>query len=174
MIERPMPPAVADSEVGLPDPGDEPFGRWLAVQLRARRLTQRQLAQKSGVDHSTISRLVRGDRVPSLRTANLLVHSLGLSVGPDGTQRVGSRSFESPAARVEHALRLDDLLTESQVRDVMNVYLAARLRRPRLLATPGAAAPTATDAPNVVQISGANPRASSIGRLPAVTLDRSR
>jgi hypothetical protein len=32
---------------------------------------------------------------------------------------------------VEYALRLDDLLAEPQIRHIMNVYLAARLRQLR-------------------------------------------
>jgi transcriptional regulator with XRE-family HTH domain len=105
------------------------FNRWLQGQLRARKLTQRQLAQKSGVDHSTVSRLLRGDRVPSLRTAELLARGLGMTgdLGGLEDQRLGAAT--SPTARVEYALRSDDLLDERDVRAVMDVYLAARLRR---------------------------------------------
>jgi len=39
------------------------FNEWLRTQLKAKKMSQRQLAQQSGVDHSTISRLVRGDRI---------------------------------------------------------------------------------------------------------------
>ena len=42
------------------------FNDWLRTQLKAKKMSQRQLAQQSGVDHSTISRLIRGDRMPSL------------------------------------------------------------------------------------------------------------
>jgi transcriptional regulator with XRE-family HTH domain len=104
------------------------FDRWLQDQLKARKLTQRQLAQRSGVDHSTVSRLLRGRRMPTLRTAELLARGLGLTGDPGGLedQRLGSGS--SPTARVEYALRSDDLLDDRDVRSVMNVYLAARLR----------------------------------------------
>ena len=83
MIDEQAPPAVADSEMGPTRSGGLAFNRWLDVQLRARKLTQRQLAQKSGVDHSTISRLMRGDRTPSLHTAALLAHGLGMTDGLD-------------------------------------------------------------------------------------------
>ena len=33
------------------------FNEWLRAQLKAKKMSQRQLAQQSGVDHSTISRL---------------------------------------------------------------------------------------------------------------------
>src|SRR6186713_1699759 len=52
------------------------FNEWLRSQLKAKKMSQRQLAQQSGVDHSTISRLVRGDRTPSLGTATKLARGL--------------------------------------------------------------------------------------------------
>ena len=127
MIESQTPTTVVDSATRPASAGGRPFSHWLNDQLRARKLTQRQLAQKSGVDHSTISRLSRGDRTPSLRTAQRLAQSLGMAAGPDGLDRNG-HGTESPMARVEHALRRDDLLSEDQVRKIMNVYLAARWR----------------------------------------------
>jgi transcriptional regulator with XRE-family HTH domain len=128
------------------------FHEWLQLQLKARHLTQRQLAQKSGVDHSTISRLVRGDRVPSLRTAGLLARSLDMSAEMDAQSFATSGS---PAARVEYALRSDDLLTEAGVREIMGVYLAARRLRTRGIATtsPGEAK-SRTPVPIVVEVAG--------------------
>ncbi len=52
------------------------FNEWLRAQLNSKKMSQRQLAQQSGVDHSTISRLVRGDRTPSLGTATKLARGL--------------------------------------------------------------------------------------------------
>jgi predicted transcriptional regulator len=37
---------------------------------------QRALARRSGVDHTTISRIVAGDREPQLRTAQKLYRAL--------------------------------------------------------------------------------------------------
>ena len=128
MIDEEVPPRVADSDMGPTRSGGRTFSEWLDVQLRARRLTQRQLAQKSGVDHSTISRLMRGDRTPSLRTAALLAHGFGMADGLDWIDRHSIGRAASPAAGVEHALRLDDLLSETQVRAIMSVYLATRSR----------------------------------------------
>ena len=39
-------------------------------------MSQRQLALQSGVNHSTISRLIKEDRMPSLRTATKLARAL--------------------------------------------------------------------------------------------------
>jgi transcriptional regulator with XRE-family HTH domain len=150
------------------------FDQWLRVQLKARKLTQRQLAHKSGVDHSTISRLMRGDRVPSLRTATMLARSLAMAQDLDRLDDDGLDRSGSPAARVEYALRSDDLLSEPKVREIMNVYLAARLRQPRSVATLAPVeASSRTPVPIVVEVPGARPRSTSIGRLPTAARRRS-
>ena len=109
------------------------FNEWLRAQLKAKKMSQRQLAQASGVDHSTISRLVRGDRTPSLGTATKLARGLReLRDDADAPQYLGlvsSGATVNPAARVEYALRGDDALGEPQVRQIMEYYLAVRMRR---------------------------------------------
>ena len=108
------------------------FNEWLRTQLKAKKMSQRQLAQQSGVDHSTISRLVRGDRTPSLGTAtNLRV---------DFASCVTKRRHRTTSAWFSHrrAIRPREwsthcaqmiLLSEPQVRQVMEYYLALRMRR---------------------------------------------
>ena len=108
------------------------FNEWLRTQLKAKKMSQRQLAQQSGVDHSTISRLIRGDRMPSLGTATKLARGLReLREDADTTQYLGvvGSANTNPTARVEYSLRADDLLTEAQVRQIMEYYLAVRMRR---------------------------------------------
>jgi transcriptional regulator with XRE-family HTH domain len=108
------------------------FNEWLRAQLKAKKMSQRQLAQQSGVDHSTISRLVRGDRMPSLGTATKLARGLReLAEGDEGPQYLGllGGATQNPTARVEYSLRADDALSEPQVRQVMEYYLAVRMRR---------------------------------------------
>ncbi len=108
------------------------FNEWLRAQLKAKKMSQRQLAQQSGVDHSTISRLIRGDRMPSLGTATKLARGLReLREDADTPQYLGlvAAGAMNPTARVEYALRADDLLTEPQVRQIMEYYLAVRMRR---------------------------------------------
>jgi transcriptional regulator with XRE-family HTH domain len=157
MIEQLTLPGGVDPEAGPTGSGGRAFTQWLQLQLRARKLTQRQLAQKSGVDHSTISRLMRGDRTPSLRTATLLARGLGFPHG---------RS-DSPTARVEYALRSDGLLTEPAVGRIMKVYLAARLRPPSSVATPvHVEAAGTTRVPILVRVAGVRPRSTVIGRPP--------
>lgn len=108
------------------------FNEWLRTQLKAKKMSQRQLAQQSGVDHSTISRLIRGDRMPSLGTATKLARGLReLREDADTTQYLGvvGSANTNPTARVEYSLRADELLTEAQVRQIMEYYLAVRMRR---------------------------------------------
>lgn len=108
------------------------FNEWLRAQLKAKKMSQRQLAQQSGVDHSTISRLVRGDRMPSLGTATKLARGLReIGENDDGPQYLGliGGGVQNPTARVEYALRADESLSEAQVRQVMEYYLAVRMRR---------------------------------------------
>jgi transcriptional regulator with XRE-family HTH domain len=108
------------------------FNEWLRAQLKAKKMSQRQLAQQSGVDHSTISRLIRGDRMPSLGTATKLARGLReLREDADTPQYLGlvSAGAANPTARVEYALRADESLNEANVRQVMEYYLAVRMRR---------------------------------------------
>lgn len=108
------------------------FNEWLRAQLKVKKMSQRQLAQQSGVDHSTISRLIRGDRMPSLGTATKLARGLReLHDDADASQYLGfmTGSATNPTARVEYALRADDVLGEPQVRQIMEYYLAVRMRR---------------------------------------------
>ena len=45
---------------------------WLRSQMAAKKISQRALGMRSGVDHSTISRLLRGDQQPSHETVRAL------------------------------------------------------------------------------------------------------
>jgi transcriptional regulator with XRE-family HTH domain len=108
------------------------FNEWLRAQLKAKKMSQRQLAQQSGVDHSTISRLIRGDRMPSLGTATKLARGLReIRDDMEAPQYLGAvaAGTMNPTARVEYALRADEVLSEPQVRQVMEYYLAVRMRR---------------------------------------------
>jgi len=110
------------------------FNLWLRRQMRVRRMSQRQLAALAGVDHSTVSRLLRHDRRPSLMTATKLAGALrqvrGEQAEPETADYFERNPEETvfPARRVELALRADELLDEEQVRRLMNIYLDARRR----------------------------------------------
>ena len=110
------------------------FNSWLRSQLKEKKMSQRQLALQSGVDHSTISRLIKGDRMPSLGTATKLARGLreihDEAEGPAYFASLTARQL-LPTARVEYALRGDDALTEGDVRDLMQAYISVRSRRMR-------------------------------------------
>ena len=111
------------------------FNSWLRSQLKEKKMSQRQLALQSGVDHSTISRLIKGDRMPSLGTATKLARGLreisDESEGPAYFASLQTQRTVMPTTRVEYALRGDDALTEGDVREVMQTYISVRTRRAR-------------------------------------------
>ncbi len=110
------------------------FNAWLRSQLKEKKMSQRQLALQSGVDHSTISRLIKGDRMPSLGTATRLARGLREiaddSQGPAYFASLNARQV-LPTTRVEYALRGDETLTEADVRELMQTYIGVRTRRLR-------------------------------------------
>ena len=120
------------------------FNAWLRGQLKEKKMSQRQLALQSGVDHSTISRLIKGDRMPSLGTATKLARGLREILdeadGPAYFSSLNSRAV-LPTTRVEYALRGDETLTESDVRELMQAYIALRTRRARASSNGSHAAP---------------------------------
>lgn len=109
------------------------FNLWLRRQLRERRMSQRQLAALSGVDHSTISRLLKHEgRSPSLATATLLARALRQATSDEDASAYFARLPDAtifPTARVEMALRGDEDLDDDDVRSVMEAYLIARAQR---------------------------------------------
>lgn len=117
----------------LQTPGS--FNAWLRSQLKEKKMSQRQLALQSGVDHSTISRLIKGDRMPSLGTATRLARGLreiaDESEGPAYFASLNARPV-LPTTRVEYALRGDEVLTEADVRELMQAYITIRSRRVRV------------------------------------------
>ena len=113
------------------------FNVWLRRQMRERRMSQRQLGLQSGVNHSTISRLLTGHRSPSLETATRLVHALRMEWTDDQVATYFDLLPEQtlmPTQRVESALRGDGALDDDDIRAVMNRYLVLRARRRRMKA----------------------------------------
>ena len=142
------------------------FNEWLRAQLKAKKMSQRQLAQQSGVDHSTISRLIRGDRMPSLGTATKLARGLReLREDADTPQYLGlvSSGSMNPTARVEYALRADEALSEPQVRQIMEYYLAVRMRRFGRAMQPVEPTDRGPDRPPVRGMVGGGPVAAGVG-----------
>jgi transcriptional regulator with XRE-family HTH domain len=53
------------------------FAGWLRDAMRARRLSARAVGMRTGINHSTVTRLLHGERQPSLATAVALMRLLG-------------------------------------------------------------------------------------------------
>jgi transcriptional regulator with XRE-family HTH domain len=139
------------------------FNSWLRGQLKEKKMSQRQLALQSGVDHSTISRLIKGDRMPSLGTATKLARGLreirDEVEGPAYFASLTARQL-LPTARVEYALRGDDALEDRDVRELMQAYIAVRNKRlrengstPNGGTTPGSKSESGTDNYGVAGVS---------------------
>jgi transcriptional regulator with XRE-family HTH domain len=129
---QPVAPSERKAPMALQTPRS--FNSWLRGQLKEKKMSQRQLALHAGVDHSTISRLLKGERLPSLGTATRLARGLREILdeadGPGYFASLTNRQM-LPTSRVEYALRGDDALTESDVRELMQSYLSIRARRIR-------------------------------------------
>lgn len=93
------------------------FATWVRAGMQARGLSGRQLAARSGVDHSTISRLLNSGRNPSYATARKLARAL--------------ESNPASPTGVEAALRRDPALSEGDVAYLLTEYRRVRMRRLR-------------------------------------------
>jgi transcriptional regulator with XRE-family HTH domain len=111
--------------------GDE-FSEWLTAELRARRMSLRQLAERSGVNASTVSRIARGTRSPSLRTALRLMKVFqSADVGTDPSRHLYSVAGQvDPVTRIERALRADVRLSDADVTRLMTFYHGLRRLAP--------------------------------------------
>ena len=102
------------------------FGEYLSRELRARNWTIRALGLRSGVDHTTISRLIHGKRVPTLRTASRLSEALqGPHPGPVPSVVVGS-GLGDAVERVAAALGADPSLNAPTRATILRYYVDVR------------------------------------------------
>lgn len=101
------------------------FRVWLANEMRRRRISQRMLGERSAVDHSTISRLLRTGRTPSIET----MVALATALGADLPGYLAPASAPGPLdTRIRRALA--DLGVDPTVTDEMlAVYRRSQIRR---------------------------------------------
>lgn len=107
-----------------PSPGESTagaFSSWLAEQLRSMGMTRRSLARRSGLNPSTISRLLRDERRPTIETAERIVAALG----SPNAYRGPDRRIDI-VGRVRHELCADPTLRPRDVDRVMARYLVQR------------------------------------------------
>jgi transcriptional regulator with XRE-family HTH domain len=114
-----------------PNPWDgqmEAFGAFIRSQRKLANLTLRQLAELTSLSNPYLSELERGMHQPSVRVLRQLSEALNLSgeillaeaglLDPDR----GSAADNSDKSAVEHAIRTDSALDESQKAALLAVY----------------------------------------------------
>lgn len=82
----------------------EPFGAHLAHLLEIKELSQAFLSERSGVDRSLISRIIRGDRKPSGESLRYIAVALEMEV----TELVRGTDAENRLDEINHSVREDD------------------------------------------------------------------
>ena len=87
-------PAEMTQATVLPRTLDLSFAVWLSRQLRRQRISQRELARRGGLDHSTISRILVGARAPSWSTVQRIAQVVGFP--PPNVPLGGLRSDWTP------------------------------------------------------------------------------
>lgn len=98
-----------------------PFDAWLAAELDALEMTPGRLSRLSGLHRSTISRLLHGERRPTVETATRIAVALGSTRAPAGCER-----RTDIVARVRHELAADPTLRPRDVQRVMTHYVLQR------------------------------------------------
>jgi DNA-binding XRE family transcriptional regulator len=81
-----------------PERIDLSFAVWLARQLRRRHITQRELARRGGLDHSTISRILVGSRAPNWTTVQRIALVVGFPPSNVMLGRFGPRRGDHSAS----------------------------------------------------------------------------
>jgi transcriptional regulator with XRE-family HTH domain len=103
------------------DRSDMPFDAWLSAELDQLDMTLARLARLSGLHRSTISRLLHGERRPTVETATRIAVALGSTRPPAGHER-----GTNVVARVHHELAADPTLRPRDVRRLMTHYVLQR------------------------------------------------
>ena len=112
----------------MADESDANFDGWLRERMQARRMSQRQLARRAGIHHSTVSRLLRGAD-PTLATAWALQEALE----PTSSAVDATEAPHLHPAILARMLHRDGILTGDEIDRLVGVYVelvAARPRRP--------------------------------------------
>lgn len=100
------------------------FRAWTELRMKQRRLSHAQLALKCGIDRSTVTRILRGTRRPTLDVAVRIVNALSDPTNVAAIDQI--RHLATAPERVEAALRSDPLLDPMHVDALMRQYLERR------------------------------------------------
>lgn len=109
-----------------PISSEHTFGAYLRRELEARGWSVRYLALRSGVNHSTISRLLHG-RSPKLETLRRLQDVLMSQTARASMEIEGDDWLTDPVRAVAAALAHDPLLDPQRADEVLRYYLARRV-----------------------------------------------
>lgn len=107
----------------MDDSYSEPFRDWLRAEMHRRSMSQRMLAERSGVNHSTISRLVSSGRTPSMATMARLADALGATLPTFLRPKTMATAAD---ARIRAAL-LDAGVDATDVDEVLALYRRRRM-----------------------------------------------
>lgn len=102
------------------------FRTWLENEMRARRISQRMLGQRSGVNHSTISRLLRGSRMPNVETMVALAAALGAQLPSYLAPAPTSGPMDARMRRALTELGLDPAVADEMLAVYRRSQLAER------------------------------------------------
>lgn len=92
-----------DLSAATGESGDYDFADWLAEMMQLRGMDQVQLAEKSGVDQTTISKHLRR-KLTGIRAATIRQLAEALDVSPDRGLTLAGYSTADERERVEHTL----------------------------------------------------------------------
>lgn len=103
------------------------FRGWLRAEMRQRAISQRMLARRSGLNHSSISRLLSEDRTPSMGTMARLATALGADLP---TYVAPTRISGSADAQIRAALSALGVGPED-IEEMLSLYRRRRLQERR-------------------------------------------
>lgn len=115
----------------------EAFGSFIRSQRKLANLTLRQLAELTSLSNPYLSELERGMHQPSVRVLKQLSNALNLSAemllaeaGLLDPDRGNSGSSRSEQSGVEHAIKTDATLDDSQKAALLAVYQSMTRSQP--------------------------------------------
>lgn len=121
------------------------FRSWLLAELEAREWSHHDLAERTGIDRSSVSKWARGERIPTYENCIALAAALGvnevtvLAAADYPTRETGELSEVQRDLIQLVRLLPDDLLVtlRPMVRSLLNDHVRAQVRRDLRLAQDG-------------------------------------
>ena len=102
------------------------FREWLASEMEKRRFSQRALAKKTGISQPVVSRVLSGEKAPSVDFCNRVAQALGES--PEKLLRLAGILPASPASEDDTLQELIELARNLPPEDRTELLEYARYR----------------------------------------------